>query len=154
MPGTTPKPAPNGDSQNGWAEYRRLVLAELERLSAAVAKTEGNHSHLQMAMTQALSDAKQAILDKLRDAVAKTEDENDRKIKDLVTDFDRKTKDIEARFAADLKEIKDNHEKTDKKVDLTHTDLTSLKAKALTLGAIAGFLVSLVGLVLSLVLKK
>lgn len=143
----------NGD-QNGWVEYRRLVLAELERLSAAVAKTEANGSHLQMAMTQALSDAKQIILDKLRDSITKNDDETAKIVKDLVADFDRKTAVLEARFAHDLKEVKESLSRDEKKLDETHTELTALKAKAMMLGALSGFLVALISLVASIFIKK
>ena len=149
----TGKPAINSD-QNGWVEYRRLVLAELERLSAAVAKGEANGSHVQMAMAQALSDAKQVILDKLRDSINKNDDETAKIVKDLIADFDRKTAVLEARFAHDLKEVKESLGRDEKKLDETHTELTALKAKAMMLGALSGFLVALIGLVASIFIKK
>lgn len=153
MPSTPAKPAANGD-QNGWVEYRRLVLAELERLSAAVAKAETSGGHIQIVMTQALSDAKQTIMDKLRDTLAKSDDETAKMVKDMVADFDRKTTALEVRFAHDLKEIKETQSKDEKKLDDTHTELTALKAKAMILGAMSGFIVAVIGLVMSIFIKK
>lgn len=155
----TNKPGPNGDGQNGWTEYRRLVLAELERLSAAVAASQVQGNNMQMATTQAINDAKHVILDRLHDTIKAVEDDYDKKFKIIGIDCENKVKDLEIRqnrkceeFKRDLAKHWKDLERTDKKLERTAKELTILKSKAALLGALAGFLVALAGVLASIFL--
>lgn len=147
---TASKNGPNGDGQNGWTEYRRLVLAELERLSNANAANQLLGTTTQLVMTQAINDAKQTILDKLRDTMRASEEEFDKKLKDLETRLHREHIDLKKSVTKQEKDL----EKTDKKQEKTDKELTSLKAKAMMLGALAGFIVAVCGVLASIFIKK
>ncbi len=152
---------PSGDGQSDWAEYRRLVIAELERLGIQVeaAHAQGVATQLvvsqtvlatQLAVTQAVNDAKQSILDKLRETVSGVKDDSDRKLKEVETRHDKTVADLKKDIVKQEKELA----ATDKKLEKATLDLTTLKTKAMMLGAGAGFLMALVGLLATLFLKK
>ncbi len=144
------KTGPNGEGQNGWTEYHRLVLAELERLSNQVSATQAHGQNTQLAMTQSLNDAKSHILDKLRDTVRSMDDDYDKKIKEVELRHEKQIVELKKTIVKHEKEL----EKTEKKLEKTDKDLTSLKAKAVMLGAIAGFVVATVGVIASIFIKK
>jgi septal ring factor EnvC (AmiA/AmiB activator) len=158
---TANKTVPNGDGQNGWAEYRRLVLAELERLGTQVAVTQTQGQNTQMAMAQALNDAKAHILDKLRDTVRTMDDDFEKKIRDIEEEAAKKAKEVETRHEKQIGELKktitkheNDLEKTEKKLEKIDKELTSFKAKVIMLGAVAGFVVAVIDIVVSISIKK
>ncbi len=136
MAATAQKTTPNGDGPNGWAEYRRLVLSELERISNAVAKCDSQSNAFHLTLSKAISDARDNLLDKLHKSCLEQDTERDRLLKEMETQYDQKFTALEV--------------KTDK-----HTvDLTSLKTKSAVLGALAGFLVALGGFLATVFMKK
>lgn len=147
MPATPPSKGANGDGPNGWAEYRRLVLAEIERVSQAAAKAESQGTAIQLALTQAISDARTHLLDKIRETASKIDEDHEKKLEAVEKDIERQLKDIETRHQVEIKSIKDEMDKQGK-------DVSALKAKAALLGAIAGFVVALVGVIASIFIKK
>lgn len=147
---TANKNGPNGDGQNGWAEYRRLVLAELERLSNANAANQLLGTTTQLVMSQAINDAKQTILDKLRDTMRVADEEFETKLKALETRLHKENADIKKTITKQEKDL----EKAEKKQEKTDKELTSLKAKAVMFGALAGFIVAVCGVLASIFIKK
>lgn len=133
---TSPKTPNHGeDGPNGWAEYRRLVISELERIGAEAAKAVQHSTSVQLALTQALADSRTNLLDKIRETASKVEDENDRKL-------ELNKKDFEEKFRL-MRDESDRHGR----------EISALKAKAALIGGIAGFLVALAGLIVSIVIK-
>lgn len=158
---TASKTGPNGDGQNGWAEYRRLVLAELERLSSQVAATQATGVASQLALSQAITDAKNTIMEKLRDAIKATEDDYEKKIKVLENFVERKVKEIETRYNKKIEDIKkevDKNEKdfkeAEKKREKNEKDVAGLKSKMVILGGIATLLVAIAAVIATIYAGK
>jgi DNA anti-recombination protein RmuC len=156
---TTPaNKALNDTGPNGWAEYRRLVLSEIERISTALAKCEGQTNAFHLALSQAISDSRQNLLDKLHELAQHLETDYDKKIEETEKDTNRRIEEVKKDGDKKIDGLKEDHEKRlkdlDKKSDKQSTDIATLKAKAIMLGATAGFVVALVGLFASLFLKK
>ena len=123
---------PNNDSEdsNGWAEYRRLVLAEIERLdkdaSTALAQIATTH----LTVTQLVSEARSALHDKIVESVRQVDEEHGRKL-------ERRLSSIKHDHQAEVKRLSDT-------LDSHVKEISALKAKATLFGAMAGFLVALV----------
>lgn len=132
MPATAAKTANNSDGPNGWAEYRRLVLAELERLSAAVSKMEGHGSSLQLALSQTISETRQHLLEKIHESAVQVSAVHAKEVSNLVTEIDS---------------LNDTIQKQQK-------DITGLKTKAAMIGAVAGFLMAAGSLIAGIIFKK
>lgn len=124
------------EGPDGWVEYRRLILSELERISNSVAKCELQANNIHTHLIQAIADAKQSLMEKMREVYQKHEDERDKVVLQLKTEFDKKVSELE--------------QKTEK----AFTEVTSLKAKATILGALAGFVVAVLGVIASIIWKK
>lgn len=161
MAATTAKPGSNGDGQNGWVEYRRLVLAELERLSSQVAMAQAQGVATQLAVSQAVNDTKQILLEKLRDTMSGIEDDYEKKIRTVETFAERRVKDLEVRHTQRIEDLKreiDKNEKNvkeaEKKLERNEKEVVGLKAKAIMLGALAGFFVAIGAVVATLYVGK
>jgi hypothetical protein len=154
MTPTTSKTTVNNDGQNGWTEYRRLVLAELERLSNVLTAEQATSATLQLSLTQAINSAKQIILDKLHEDIKNADELYDKKLTSYELKLYRRIKEVETRYAKQLSDLKKDLEKAEKKLEMTDKEVTSLRSKALVLGALAGFVVALGSLVVSIFIKK
>ncbi len=134
------KPGVNGD---GWTEYRRLVLAELERLSKDLVYAQGQITTNHLTTSQAINSVKDTILDKLNTAIRESEIGHHKAIEDLEERYDKK-----------IDELKEDLKKQGKDLDKTDKGVTSLKAQAVLLGGLAGFLVAVGGVIVSIIFKK
>jgi hypothetical protein len=146
-PATNKGPNGNGDGPNGWAEYRRLVLAELERVSQDAAKAVQQGTAIQLALTQALSDTRSSMLDKIRETAIEQNKDFDRKLEAAEKESERKILALETKNSSDIKAIREAQ-------DAHGKDLAALKAKSALLGAVAGFVVALASLVVGIFIKK
>jgi hypothetical protein len=127
-----------GSHNDNWSEYRRLVLAELERLDAALTKIA------------------EAILSQERDIMSCKEDLIDRMTKLKETSLDKIRELIEATKDELEKEEKENNQKLSNRVrsvedrhDVLSTEIKVLKGKAALLGFLAGLTVAVISLVIS-----
>lgn len=136
--------------QNSWIEYRRLVLAELDRVSQEASKAIQQGNAIQLALAQALSDTKSSLLDKLRETAAKLEDNHDKRLESSEKEMEKKIAVVDAKIPpiiAEAKWLRDN-------IDIFGKDLSALKAKAAMLGALAGLLVTIVGIGINMYMKR
>lgn len=113
------------ENTNGWAEYRRLVLAEIERLNITTSKLETQQSTDKISWHQQISEAQRQMVDKLHATESRMDDEYEEK-----------------------------HDEISEKVDKLINDMTSIKATAAALGAVAGLVVTIIGILISVYLKK
>lgn len=141
------KPGVNGD---GWTEYRRLVLAELERLSRDLDGIQSQVTATNLSTAQAINAVKDSILDKLATAIKTADCEYQKAIHELEARQNTRFEE----FKKNLKKQEKDIEKTDEKTDKTDKTVTGLKAQAVVLGALAGFLVALGSLIVSIIFKK
>lgn len=158
---TANKTGPNGDGQNGWAEYRRLVLAELERLSSQVAAAQAAGTANQLTLSQAITDAKTTVLEKLRDTIKGVEDDYEKKIKSIENAVERKFKDLEARYNKKIEDLKKEVDKNEKdfkeaetKREKNEKDVAGLKSKMMILGGVATLLVAIAAVVATIYAGK
>jgi DNA anti-recombination protein RmuC len=158
MAATQNKSSLSGDGPNSWAEYRRLVLSELERVSAATTKCEIQVAANFLTLTQTINDVRQQLLEKIRETAERIDDEREKKTRELELDYNKKVRELETEYGKKIDEIRKDADKkldeTKKEIMLLGKDITTLKTKATVLGGIAGFLVALLGLVASIFLKK
>lgn len=131
----TPK-VNDGDGPNGWAEYRRLVLAEIERVSHAAEKAATLVQNLQVTLTQAIADSKDDLLNRMSEVATRIDHASSLKIQAS----EKKTED----------EIKALREE----VTRQGNDLSALQAKATLFGAIAGFIVAVGSVLANMFIKK
>jgi len=141
MPNTTNKPT--GGDANGWTEYRRLVLAELERLSRELQQIQSQIASLQLVLSQSINDNKHTTSEKIREATNKLDDTYEKRCKETGTETEKSLKELERKL-----------EKADETIEKVAKDLHGLNSKAMALGAAAGFIMSLVGLMASIFFKK
>lgn len=151
----------NNDGHNGWAEYRRLVLSELERLSNQATTTQAQLNAMQLTMAQAIGDVKTVILDKLRETISTIDDGCDKNLKALEGEVEAHMKELESRCYKSIENLKKDFikqekslERTDKKLEKTDKTVTGLKAQAILLGAMAGLVVAAIGVIVTYLVGK
>ena len=115
----TPNPPPMA---NGWNEYKRLVLHEIERLNNAVEKLAESHDGIRTDLTSEIHKASLGLAGKITDG-----------FKDLDTKFTKETNDIS------------------KQVETNKREIAVMKAKAVVWGSVAAAVVAGVIQVLSLI---
>ncbi len=157
------------DGPNGWAEYRRLVLAELERLSSAINKVESQETASHQSTIQIIHDMRELFFEKIAQSsvsVHSVQDERRSELEDRVfrimtelkEKYDNDIKELKEKYDNDIKELKEKHHKDmlDTKAEQNQhgNEISALKAKAAVLGAIAGFLVAIISVVVNIYFKS
>jgi hypothetical protein len=148
-----------------WAEYRRLVLAELERIGQEVARVDRNNATLQLTLHQAIADAKNNLTDKMRELLNRSEEEYDRKLAGVdarahgaLTTVDARSqvdlKALDTRFTDTTKSIKDEAKNIRDEQTKQGKDISSLKTTAALVGGAAGLIVAIAALIAGIVFKR
>lgn len=92
---------PNSDKPpDGWNEYKRLVLAELERLNQAVEKLREQFISAEIKVTKDLSELQTSITEALDKVIEK----GDKDISKEVTALENNLRDFKRRFHKDSKD--------------------------------------------------
>lgn len=133
--------------RSGWAEYRLLVVNEIERISKELTRTTELIATIQMSSAQAINDLKLTLVQKIQDSHDKSNQEIITQISEIDKDIAIKFKNIEQQLISDVKILRES-------VDSVTKDVVMIKTKAAFIGALAGFLVALAGVVVSIVLKE
>jgi chromosome segregation ATPase len=118
--GTTSTKLENNGS-NGWAEYRRLVISELERLDEAIRRCDEDFKNLPLALTRSVAEVKEFTLNKLR----------------------------EERISIDslLHELEEKSNRMDRQLQQQNAELTGIKARAGLFGAVCGAVIAILGVI-------
>lgn len=130
-----------GNSGDTWAEYRRLVLAELERLDSAIselAKTDSAHD-------KNLQTVKADLIDRLQ-KIKDTIDENNRT---MIQHIKKELSEQEERDISDLKNetsaLRGQYMKLSSEVKI-------IKAKAALFGFLSGLGIGIVSIIVKIIL--
>lgn len=125
---------------DSWSEYRRLVLAELERLDNAVAKlTQVSLDH-EKGMLEGNNTLRSDFINK----VNSVKEELIEKIRKLIEDI---RSEIGGHTSSELKNLEDKIESIERKLSRTIADLRIIKGQAAVLGFISGLLVAVVAII-------
>lgn len=123
----TPKP---GDvTANGWNEYKRLVLAELERLDKSVGQLVVKHDDATRSLERSITASKDAVITQVTSLITMMEHRQDA--------FEGQQ---ELRLAAIEKEAKDRRDKDDDRMKKMEDEVFTIKTKAAVWGGVAATL--------------
>lgn len=133
----------NPASADSWSEYRRLVLAELERLDNAVSKlTEVSLDH-----EKNLLETSNAVKNDVYGRVSLVKEELVDKVRKMI---DQIRTDLTGYTTKEVNAVEATLNAIERKVNRISTDLKVLKGKAAILGFAAGLLVAVVSLIAQL----
>lgn len=140
-------PAPKNTSSDSWAEYRRLVLAELERLDTTVSKlTQVSLDH-----EKDLIENNNAIKTDLLQKIQGLKDETVEKVRKMITEI---RSELVKKQERENKELEGFIYEIEKRVQRVQTEIRVLKGKAALLGFIAGLVVAVVSIITQVIWKS
>jgi hypothetical protein len=132
-------PTPKNQSDS-WAEYRRLVLAELERLDTAVNKlTQVSLDH-----EKDLIEDSNALKNDLLTKIQTHKDETVDKVRAMITDI---RSELLKRQQREDSQLENCIGEIDKKLTKVQLEVQVLKGKAALLGFISGLVVAVVSII-------
>lgn len=130
----------NGDT---WIEYRRLVLAELERLDSAISKL----AQANLDQEKDLAEYKTELIERLQKLKETIETHH----RELISDIKKELVDQERSDVDDLriqtKVLQELYNKVSAEVKI-------IKAKSALFGFLAGFVIALVSLIIKIIWNK
>lgn len=109
---------------DSWAEYRRLVISELERLNKEFTNNQNNTSLSHQSIQQTISDLKQQLIDKMHYAITESE----------------------SRHATNNKEIH-------ARLSALENDVVTIRTQSTTACTIVAFVVTVIGVVINIFIK-
>jgi len=130
-----------------WAEYRRLVLAELERLDVAVCKLAETNLEHERELVETLSACKTELIERLQTLKEMIEDRHRRIVEDVKAELETKEKHDIDELKTLIKAVEDSYHKASAEIKV-------IKAKAALFGFLAGLAIAIASLVAKFVWGK
>ncbi len=134
-------------SADSWAEYRRLVLAELERLDGAVTRLAQASLDHEKEILESTNSVKTETTAKIQHGKDETIEKVRKMINDLRLELMRKTD-------KECDSIEQSMNGLEKRINRIQIEIQVLKGKAALLGFVAGLVVAILSIIAQLVWSK
>ena len=130
----------NSTGPESWSEYRRLVLAELERLDTAVSKLTQISLEHEKDLIEITSGTKAEMMDKLQ----KLKDETDERVRNMISEIKNE---LTMKESADVLQIETMVQAINDRLNKVQTEIKVLQGKAALLGFGAGLIVAIISII-------
>jgi hypothetical protein len=130
----------NSTGPESWAEYRRLVLAELERLDTAVSKLTQISLEHEKDLIEITSGTKAEMMDKLQ----KLKDETIERVRNMISEIKNE---LSIKESADVLQIETMVQAINDRLNKVQTEIKVLQGKAALLGFGAGLIVAIISII-------
>lgn len=138
------KPEPSGDT---WAEYRRLILAELERLDMSISRLAETNLEHEKELIEVVSTCKTELIERLQKLKDILEDRYRELIEAVKKELETKEQNDISALKAQTKELENNYHKVSAEVKV-------IKAKAALFGFLSGLVIAIISLVVKIMWNK
>lgn len=130
----------NSTGPESWSEYRRLVLAELERLDTAVSKLTQISLEHEKDLIEITSGTKAEMMDKLQ----KLKDETIERVRNMISEIKNE---LTMKESADVLQIETMVQAINDRLNKVQTEIKVLQGKAALLGFGAGLIVAIISII-------
>jgi hypothetical protein len=130
----------NSTGPESWSEYRRLVLAELERLDTAVSKLTQISLEHEKDLIEITSGTKAEMMDKLQ----KLKDETIERVRNMISEIKNE---LSIKESADVLQIETMVQAINDRLNKVQTEIKVLQGKAALLGFGAGLIVAIISII-------
>lgn len=130
----------NSTGPESWSEYRRLVLAELERLDTAVSKLTQISLEHEKDLIEITSGTKAEMMDKLQ----KLKDETIERVRSMISEIKNE---LTMKESADVLQIETMVQAINDRLNKVQTEIKVLQGKAALLGFGAGLIVAIISII-------
>ena len=130
----------NSTGPESWSEYRRLVLAELERLDTAVSKLTQISLEHEKDLIEITSGTKAEMMDKLQ----KIKDETIERVRNMISEIKNE---LTMKESADVLQIETMVQAINDRLNKVQTEIKVLQGKAALLGFGAGLIVAIISII-------
>lgn len=130
----------NSAGPESWSEYRRLVLAELERLDTAVSKLTQISLEHEKDLIEITSGTKAEMMDKLQ----KLKDETIERVRNMISEIKNE---LTMKESADVLQIETMVQAINDRLNKVQTEIKVLQGKAALLGFGAGLIVAIISII-------
>jgi len=130
----------NSTGPESWSEYRRLVLAELERLDTAVSQLTQISLEHEKDLIEITSGTKAEMMDKLQ----KLKDETIERVRNMISEIKNE---LSIKESADVLQIETMVQAINDRLNKVQTEIKVLQGKAALLGFGAGLIVAIISII-------
>ena len=130
----------NSTGPESWSEYRRLVLAELERLDTAVSKLTQISLEHEKDLIEITSGTKAEMMDQLQ----KLKDETIERVRNMISEIKNE---LTMKESADVLQIETMVQAINDRLNKVQTEIKVLQGKAALLGFGAGLIVAIISII-------